>query len=29
MGGEKIAADIPESIPAWMEFQKKYKSDKK
>lgn len=26
MGEGKIAADIPESIPSWAEFQKKYKS---
>ena len=26
MGEEKIPADIPESIPAWVDFQKKYKS---
>ena len=25
-GEEKIPADIPESIPAWVDFQKKYKS---
>jgi|TARA_B110000495_G_C22741996_1_gene435027 ketosteroid isomerase-like protein len=25
MGDKKIAADIPESIPAWIEFQEKYK----
>ena len=26
MGEGKIAADIPESIPSWAEFQRKYKS---
>ena len=25
MGDENIAADIPESVPAWIEFQEKYK----
>ena len=25
----KVAADIPESIPAWIEFQEKFKSEKK
>jgi len=25
MGDENVAADIPESVPAWIEFQEKYK----
>jgi hypothetical protein len=25
MGDKKIQADIPESVPAWIEFQNKYK----
>jgi hypothetical protein len=29
MGETNIAADIPESVPAWIEFQQKHKSEKK
>ena len=29
MGDENVAADIPESVPAWIEFQEKHKSEKK
>ena len=29
MGDTNVAADIPESVPAWIEFQEKYKSEKK
>jgi uncharacterized protein (TIGR02246 family) len=29
VGEENVAADIPESVPAWIEFQEKYKSEKK
>ena len=29
MGEGKIEADIPESIPSWIEFQRKIKVDKK
>ena len=29
MGETNIAADIPESVPAWIEFQEKHKSEKK
>ena len=29
MGDTNIAADIPESVPAWIEFQKKYKNEEK
>ena len=28
MGDATVAADIPESVPAWIEFQEKYKSEK-
>ena len=28
-GDGNVAADIPESVPAWIEFQQKYKSEKK
>ena len=28
-GDVNVAADIPESVPAWIEFQEKYKSEKK
>ncbi len=28
-GDGNVAADIPESVPAWIEFQEKYKSEKK
>ena len=29
LGDESVAADIPESVPAWIEFQEKHKSEKK
>ena len=29
MGDSSVVADIPESVPAWIEFQEKYKSEKK
>jgi uncharacterized protein (TIGR02246 family) len=29
MGETNVAADIPESVPAWIEFQNKYKNEKK
>ena len=29
MGDTNIAADIPESVPAWIEFQEKYKNEEK
>ncbi len=28
-GDGNVAADIPESVPAWIEFQEKYRSEKK